>query len=198
MKALNIVRGQAVSLPESNIDTDIIYPARFLVVLTKTGLAEYAFHDRIAKDPDFPIHPGMDEPILIAGENFGSGSSREQAPWALADLGIRVIIAPSFGDIFHGNCFRNGLLPIRLSQDVVDQLHAAARAGIAMEVSLADRAIHLDGDDQPILFQVPEDGREALLNGWNETTRILQNNLSDITAFETTQRAQSPWLWVRG
>lgn len=198
MKPLHTVRGQAVSLPESNIDTDIIYPARFLVVLTKTGLAEYAFHDRIAKDPDFPIHPGMTQPILVAGANFGSGSSREQAPWALADLGIRVIIAPSFGDIFHGNCFRNGLLPIRLPQDVVDQLHTAAQTGTEMEVSLVERAIHLADGDAPILFDVPEDGREALLNGWNETTRILQNNLGDIEAFEQVQRAESPWLWTRG
>lgn len=195
MKPLQTVQGQAVSLPDSNVDTDIIYPARFLLVLTKTGLGDFAFHDRIWANPNFPVHAGMTENILIAGENFGCGSSREQAPWALGDIGIRVIIAPSFGDIFYGNCLRNGILPIRLPIETVRQLHDAANANWEFHVSLVDRAIHVDGQDDAILFDVPEDSREALLNGWNETTRILEKHIDDIESFERKQRSESPWLW---
>lgn len=195
MRPLTIVKSLAVSLPEANIDTDIIYPARFLTDTRKVGLGEYAFLDRHESNPDFPIRTGMEQKILIANENFGSGSSREQAPWALADLGLRVLIAPSFGDIFHGNCFRNGLLPICLPAPTVHELHRSAVLGREFEINLVDRHIRIDGTRLAIRFDVPPDGRESLLNGWNETTRILENHTDDIITFEHKQRSEQPWLW---
>jgi 3-isopropylmalate/(R)-2-methylmalate dehydratase small subunit len=195
MKPLTIVRSTAVSLTERNVDTDIIYPARFLTDTRKTGLGEYAFKDRRNADPTFPVGPHMTAEIMVTGANFGSGSSREQAPWALADIGLRVILAPSFGEIFFANCFRNGLLPIRLPEATIEQLHDAARNGQCIEVNLIERTVHIDEDDLRIRFDVPADNRESLLNGWNETTRILENHIDHINAFERRQRSEQSWLW---
>jgi len=194
MKPMNQVSGQAISLPDADIDTDIIYPARFLLITEKKGLSRYAFADR-RDDPGFPIREAEDRPILVAGPNFGCGSSREQAPWAIGDLGIRVIIAESFGDIFANNCFRNGMLPIRLSPAEVQTVRARAEAGETITVDLVSRTI--TGAGAPILFTVPDDQRETLLNGWNDTTRILALHGADVTAFEATQQRCAPWLWTR-
>ena len=193
MKALTTVTGQAISFPDADIDTDIIYPARFLLITEKKGLGAYAFADRRA-EPDFPFHAGDERPILIAGPNFGCGSSREQAPWAIGDLGIRVIVAESFGEIFYSNCFRNGMLPIRLGPEHVAALRARAEANGFITVDLDSRTI--TGAGTPIPFSVPEDRREALLKGWNDTTRILALHGADITAFEMAQRRAAPWLWT--
>ncbi|ACT59193.1 3-isopropylmalate dehydratase small subunit [Hirschia baltica] len=195
MQPLTVINSTAISLPEPNIDTDIIYPARFLTDTRKIGLGEYAFYDRCANDPNFPIHRRIKQEILITGENFGSGSSREQAPWSLADLGLRVLIAPSFGDIFYGNCFRNGLLPIRLPSSVINELHQFAKKQVVFEINLIDCEIKLNVENRSVQFEVPSDGRESLLNGWNETTRILENYTNDIIAFEQKQRSDQPWLW---
>lgn len=195
MIPFTIVSGPAVSLPDADIDTDIIYPARFLLITEKRGLGRYAFHDRRA-DPGFPIKGDTAPPILIAGENFGCGSSREQAPWAIGDLGIRVIIAPSFGEIFFGNCFRNGLLPIRLAPPLVADLHAVATCGHPISVDLVARQIHVHGRS-PIAFDVADDRRESLINGWNETTRLLALHSQDIAQFEAAQRRGAPWLWKK-
>jgi len=193
MKALTTVAGQAISLPDADVDTDIIYPARFLLITEKKGLGAYAFADRRG-DPGFPIAAANDRPILVAGPNFGCGSSREQAPWAIGDLGIRVIVAESFGEIFYSNCFRNGMLPIRLRPDQVSTLRAHAEADDIITVDLQTRTV--TGAGPPITFAVADDRREALLNGWNDTMRILALHGDDITAFETVQRRTSPWLWT--
>lgn len=197
MKAMSQVTGQAISLPDADIDTDIIYPARFLLITEKKGLGQYAFADR-RDDPAFPIREHEDRPILVAGSNFGCGSSREQAPWAISDLGIRVIIAESFGDIFANNCFRNGMLPIRLSPAEVEAVRATAEAGEIITVNLVSRTISGDGTGAgaPIPFTVPDDQRETLLNGWNDTTRILALHGADVTAFEAAQQRAAPWLWT--
>jgi 3-isopropylmalate/(R)-2-methylmalate dehydratase small subunit len=194
MRALTQVSGRAVSLPDADVDTDIIYPARFLLITEKKGLGAYAFADR-RDAPDFPIAVDNDRPILIAGPNFGCGSSREQAPWAIGDLGFRVIIAESFGEIFHSNCFRNGMLPIRLPRETVETLRARAEAGGIITVDLEARII--TGAGTPIVFAVADDRREALLKGWNDTTRILALHEDDITAFEAAQKSAAPWLWTR-
>lgn len=194
MKALDVVEGQAISLPDADVDTDIIYPARFLLITEKKGLGRYAFADR-REQPGFPIGEGTDRPILIAGPNFGCGSSREQAPWAIVDLGIRVIIAESFGEIFYSNCFRNGMLPIRLQSQQVESLRTHAEAGGTIRVDLQRKLIEADGIE-PIAFDIAEDRREALLNGWNDTTRILALHGADITAFEAAQQRLAPWLWT--
>ncbi len=193
MKAFTQVRGKAISFPDADIDTDIIYPARFLLITEKKGLGAYAFYDR-RSDAGFPFDDSRDRPILIAGPNFGCGSSREQAPWAIGDLGIRVIIAESFGEIFHSNCFRNGMLPIRLGAGDVALLHAQAKAGTPITVDLVAQQVTVNGTP-PIPFDIAEDRREALLKGWNDTTRILALHGDEITAFEAAQRRSSPWLW---
>ncbi len=193
MTPLTVVAGQAVSLPEADVDTDIIYPARFLLITEKKGLGAYAFADRRA-DPSFPIGTDNDRPILIAGPNFGCGSSREQAPWAIGDLGIRVIVAESFGEIFYGNCFRNGMLPIRLDATDVAMLRGIAEAGGTISVDLEARTV--TAGDVAIPFAIAEDRREALLKGWNDTLRILALHGDDISRFEAAQQRATPWLWT--
>ncbi len=194
MNPFTQVSGRAISFPDADIDTDIIYPARFLLITEKKGLGAYAFYDR-RDDPGFPFDNSRDRPILIAGPNFGCGSSREQAPWAIGDLGIRVIIAESFGEIFHSNCFRNGMLPIQLGTDAVGFLHAQAAAGATITIDLVAKLVTVGALAFP--FDIPDDRREALLKGWNDTTRILALHSDEITVFEAAQRRTSPWLWQR-
>ncbi|PVX30707.1 3-isopropylmalate dehydratase small subunit [Sphingomonas pokkalii] len=196
MTPLVSVAGAAWSLPDADVDTDIIYPARFLLITEKQGLGRYAFHDR--RGEGFALAPGQERaaPILIAGPNFGCGSSREHAPWALAGLGIRVIVAESFGEIFHSNCFKNGLLPIVLPADRVAALHDAARDGRSFQVDLRARTLTVEGQ-APIAFPVPDERREALLNGWNEIARIRALHAHDIEHYEAGQRAAFPWLWQK-
>lgn len=193
MTPLVTVTGPALSLPERDVDTDIIYPARFLLITERDGLGAYAFHDRRGT-PGFPLAPGETEapPILIAGANFGCGSSREQAPWALAGLGIRVVIAESFGEIFYSNCTKNGMLPIRLDDATVARLDTAARGGARFTVDLEHCTVTVAGERTT--FAIDAEAREALLNGWSEVTRIRTLHGADIARFEAGQRNSSPWL----
>ena len=195
MTPLVHVSGKALSMPEADVDTDIIYPARFLLITERDGLGRYAFNDRRGT-PGFPLAPGQAEapPILVAGPNFGCGSSREQAPWALAGLGIRVILAESFGEIFFSNCFKNGMLPIRLDPALVAHCHARAAEGAVFTVDLEHCRLQVKGED-PIAFTVDSEQREALLNGWSDVARIRTLHGDDIARFETAQRRESPWLW---
>ncbi|MCC2976547.1 3-isopropylmalate dehydratase small subunit [Sphingomonas sp. PL-96] len=195
MTPLTRVTGQALSLPQADIDTDIIYPARFLLITERTGLGAFAFYDR-RNDPAFPIAPDLRKvpPFLVAGPNFGCGSSREQAPWALDDLGVRVIIAESFGEIFYSNCFKNGMLPIRLDTETVTALHASATSGGRFTVDLLEQRLRVDGLP-PLAFDVAPAQRAALLNGWSEITRIQSLHGNDIASFEAAQRRAMPWLW---
>lgn len=196
MTPLITVTGRAWSLPDANIDTDIIFPARFLLITEKKGLGRYAFNDR--RDAGFHLAPDAEraEPILIAGPNFGCGSSREHAPWALAGLGIRVIVAESFGEIFYANCFKNGMLPIVLHAPAIAVLRVAAEAGAEIAVDLAARTVTAQGR-APIAFDLPEERREALLNGWNEIARIRALHADDIATYEAGQRTAMPWLWTK-
>jgi 3-isopropylmalate dehydratase small subunit len=192
---LDQVIGTAVALPDADIDTDIIFPARFLLITERRGLGQYAFHDRRAADPAFPLNQpeNFGVPILVAGANFGCGSSREQALWALAGIGIRVIIAPSFGEIFFSNAFRNGMLPIVLPAADVLVLGAAAAAGERFTIDLTTGSIATPSAS--ITFTVAEDQRQALLHGWDETARIHALNGAAIAGFEMHQRKSQPWLW---
>lgn len=196
--------GVAIPLPEENVDTDIIFPARFLLITARAGLGRYAFHDRRfdaegAEIAEFILNldPWRDAPILLAGANFGSGSSREQAVWALLGQGISCVIAPSFGEIFHGNCFRNGVLPIVLPADQVAALTPRAEAGETFAVDLEAQTLTV-GTDAPIAFDVGAEQRLALLNGWDETALILNARGDDIAAFETQQKTVQPWLYDTG
>ncbi len=186
MEPFTCITGKAASLDEDNVDTDVIYPARFLTITAREGLGAYAFADRGIRLNDAPI--------LVAGANFGCGSSREQAVWALLGCGIRCIIAPGFGEIFAGNCLRNGVLPVVLDDDAVAGLHRAAQAGDTFTVDLHLCTIQA-GDMPALAFAIPEPQRQALLNGWDETAAILARDGDAIAAFEARQRQAQPWLW---
>lgn len=196
------IRLSAVAAPfdEADIDTDIIYPARFLTITEKKGLGRYAFHDRRFDGQgqavaDFVLNrdPWRGAGILVAGHNFGCGSSREQAPWALLDLGIRCIIAPSFGDIFRGNCYRNGMLPVTVDEGTHAALLADARQGAVLHVDLEARTVTRP-DGSTVAIAIDPAKRDALLNGWDEVMTILNTRGADITRFEAERRQRFPWL----
>jgi 3-isopropylmalate/(R)-2-methylmalate dehydratase small subunit len=194
---------QAAALPTANIDTDIIFPARFLLITAKAGLGRYAFYDwrfdaNGAPVPGFVLNRLQKDrvQILVAGDNFGCGSSREQAPWALLDLGIRCIISSSFGEIFSNNCFKNGILPVVVSTSCLDDLILSAESGDTFEVDLASETLVRAGGDQ-IHFSIEGWRKAALLNGWDEVAMVLEESAADILAFEQRQRAASAWLYQR-
>jgi 3-isopropylmalate/(R)-2-methylmalate dehydratase small subunit len=193
---------RAAPLAEADIDTDVIIPARFLLLLDKAGLGRHLFHERRhdrsgALEPDFVLNrPPFDRAeILVAGRNFGCGSSREQAVWALVDFGIRCIIAPSFGEIFFANCFKNGTLPIALDAAPYGEVLAAAEAEAAVTVDLTAQEIRL-ARAEPIPFAVDPQSRRALLLGLDEIGMILAEDLPEIEAFEVLHRRAAPWLFL--
>jgi 3-isopropylmalate/(R)-2-methylmalate dehydratase small subunit len=201
MQPFTRLSGTAAALLEENIDTDIIFPARFLLITDRHGLGRYAFHDRRfdtqgEEVASFVMNqmPWRDAPILIAGANFGSGSSREQAVWALLGQGIRCVVAESFGEIFYGNCFRNGVLPIVLSLATIAALAAAAQSGQPFIIDLEMQTIRV-GDAPPLAFEIAAQHRLALLNGWDETDMILNARGDAIAAFEERHRRIQPWLF---
>lgn len=191
----------AASLPDANVDTDIIFPARFLVNTEKTGLEKFAFYEKRfdengAKRHDFVLNrePFRLAQILVAGDNFGCGSSRENAVWALNNLGIRCILATSFGEIFYSNCFKNGMLPILVTPEEIALLHASADTGKPMTIDLAERQVVFD-DTKRIGFDVPDWRRNALLNGWDEVDMIINQEGARIAVFEAKQKQLMPWLY---
>lgn len=186
MEPFTRIAGPAFSLDEDNIDTDVIYPARFLTITARDGLGAYAFADR-------KLDLGG-APVLVAGANFGCGSSREQAVWALLGAGVRCVIAPGFGEIFAGNCLRNGVLPVVLDAAEVAGLHRSAQAGDVFTVDLHACTVQA-GDARPLGFAIAEPQRQALLNGWDETAAILARDGEAIATFEARQRQAQPWLW---
>ena len=202
MNPFTHVQSVAAPMPDADIDTDIIFPARFLVLTQKAGLGPYAFYEKRFDEQgrersDFVLHrtPWRGAAILVAGANFGCGSSREQAPWALADLGVRCIVAPSFGEIFQTNCFNNGMLPITLPLAEYARVLAAAQAGQTLAVDLNECSITLPAAP-PIAFSIAERARQSLLTGCDEIERIRQEADASITEFELRQRHSQPWLYV--
>jgi 3-isopropylmalate/(R)-2-methylmalate dehydratase small subunit len=189
----------AAPMPLINIDTDMIIPKQFLKTIARTGLGRNLFDEmRYTQDgseiSDFVLNraPYRDAKIIVAGDNFGCGSSREHAPWALLDFGIRVIIAPSFADIFFNNCFKNGILPIRLSDAEVSRLMAHAENGenATLTVDLENQTISgQDGD--AIGFDVDAFRKYCLLEGLDDIGLTLQK-ADKITSFEA-DRNQLPW-----
>jgi 3-isopropylmalate/(R)-2-methylmalate dehydratase small subunit len=199
MDKFTTITSVAAALPEADVDTDIIFPARFLLLLDKAGVGEHLFHERRFR-PDgtktsFVLNtPPFDEAqILVADANFGSGSSREQAVWALADYGIRCVIAPSFGEIFYANCFKNGVLPIALGAAMHRQVMEAARSGGPVTIDLEAQTIWLPNG--PLMhFDIDPYRRRALLLGLDEVGGILADDLDDIAVFEAKQKQSQPWL----
>jgi 3-isopropylmalate/(R)-2-methylmalate dehydratase small subunit len=202
LEPLTELRSQAHLIANSNIDTDIVYPARFLLVLDRDGIGQYAFHDWRKdadglENPDFPAPALMEgeRSVLVAGPNFGCGSSREHAVWTLADLGLRCIIAPSFGEIFYSNCFKNGVLPIPLpDQSDYQRVRDAAAADESIAVDLRAQTITLASGDS-IGFEVPRMRRDALLNGWDEIDMVIEQDGDDIRAYEAQRSRELPWLF---
>jgi 3-isopropylmalate dehydratase small subunit len=192
MEPFSMLTGRAIPFGLKNVDTDIIIPARFLKTIARTGLGTGAFA-ALREDPDniFDSERYKGAPILIAGDNFGCGSSREHAPWALTDLGIRVVIAPSFADIFAGNAFKNGMLLVQLPQEQVDRLMAVAKE-TDVTVDLENQVVTTPFQDR---FEFPIDPfrKHCLLNGLDEIglTRQMQK---DIASYEQRMVRERPWI----
>jgi 3-isopropylmalate/(R)-2-methylmalate dehydratase small subunit len=203
--------GILAPLDRSNVDTDAIIPKQFLKSISRTGFGPYLFDELRYLDrgepgmdctnrplnPDFVLNDPRYEGarILLARENFGCGSSREHAPWALADFGIRVIIAPSFADIFHNNCFTNGILPIQLPPQTVDDLFARANGPTALRVSVDLPAQMLTLDDGTrIPFELDPGNKKRLIEGLDDIGVTLQQ-ADAIRAYEARRRVEAPWLF---
>jgi 3-isopropylmalate/(R)-2-methylmalate dehydratase small subunit len=201
MEKFTTLDGVAAPFPMINCDTDRIIPARFLKTIKRTGLGVNLFNDvRYNADgsevPDFVLNqPAYRQAkMLVAGENFGCGSSREHAPWALNDFGITCVIAPSFADIFYNNSFKNGILPIILSQDDVDKLMDDAERGANATVSIDLAAQEIKGPDGgTIKFDIDPFRKHCLLNGLDDIGLTLQKN-DAIDAFEDSHKGAQPWL----
>jgi 3-isopropylmalate/(R)-2-methylmalate dehydratase small subunit len=203
MEKFITLRGIAAPLPMINVDTDMIIPKQFLKTIKRTGLGKNLF-DELRYDtqgeekPDFVLNqPAYRKAqILVAGENFGCGSSREHAPWALLDFGIRCIMAPSFADIFYNNCFKNGILPIALPQSEVDKLMDDARRGANAIVTVDLETQEITGPDGGrIRFDIDPFRKHCLLNGLDDIGLTLEKSAS-IDAFEVRDRHARPWMWV--
>ena len=191
----------AAPMPMQNIDTDKVIPARFLKTIKRSGLGVHLFDplrfDSAGKErPEFILNqdPYRHAQIIIAHENFGCGSSREHAPWALADFGIRCIIAPSFGDIFYNNSFKNGLLPIRLPRAICDALIDDAKLGGNARITIdLERQVVVRPNGEEIHFDVDPFRKHSLLNGLDDIGQTLQH-APQIASYEGARRAAQPWL----
>ena len=192
MEPVSQIDGRAIPFGRKNVDTDIIIPAHWLKTISRDGLGRGAF-EALRQDPDnlFDSAEFAGSPILNAGDNFGCGSSREHAAWALLDLGIKAVIAPSFSDIFSGNAFKNGILTVVLPQEQVDRL---------LEVAKTD-PIHIDLEAQTVTtpfqdrfrFEIDPFRKHCLLNGLDEVGLTLARDTA-ISAFESTVQAERPFL----
>lgn len=195
--------GVAAPLDMINVDTDMIIPKLHLRTIKRTGLGKVVFDElRFNQDgsekPEFILNqaPYRDAQILIAGDNFGCGSSREHAPWALLDYGIRCIISTSFADIFYNNCFKNGILPITVAQAELEMLmtDAADHDNPSFTVDLEAKEITRP-QGEVICFDIDDFRRDCLLNGLDDIGLTLQK-VDQIDAFEAAQRQQQPWLYA--
>jgi 3-isopropylmalate/(R)-2-methylmalate dehydratase small subunit len=198
MQKFTTLRSVAAPLREADVDTDVIFPARFLLLLDKVGIGKHLFHERRYREgrpTDFVLNrPPYDQAqILVADANFGSGSSREHAVWALADFGIRCVIAPTFGEIFYANCFKNGVLAIVLAGDAHERVMRAAEAGEALAVDLEAQTVTLP-DGKAIGFELDPYKRRSLLMGLDEIGSILADDADEIAAYEQRRRDLTPWL----
>jgi len=201
MRPFTTITGIAAPLPLANVDTDKIIPARFLKTIKRSGLGVHLFdtlrYDSTgAERPDFVLNqaPYRQAEILLAHENFGCGSSREHAPWALLDFGIRCVIAPDFADIFYNNCFKNGILPVRLPREACDALMADARMGgnARLTIDLPNQVV-VRPDGSRLSFEIDSHRKQMLLEGLDEIGQTLARAAS-IDSFEAARAARMPWL----
>jgi len=200
MQKFTTLTGIAAHLPMINVDTDMIIPKQYLKTIKRTGLskglfAELRYDEKGKSLPDFVLHkPPYDKAtILITGENFGCGSSREHAPWALLDFGISCIIAPSFADIFYNNCFKNGILPITLPQAEIDKLIDDASRGANATLTIDLPAQEIRGPDGGVIpFDIDPFRKRCLMEGLDDIGLTLEK-AEAIEDFERSARAARPW-----
>ena len=201
MEKFSRLTGVAAPLPVVNIDTDMIIPKDYLKTIKRTGLgkglfAEARYNEDGSENPDFVLNQPAwrNASILIAGDNFGCGSSREHAPWALLDFGIRCVISTSFADIFYNNCFKNGILPIVVSQEDLDKLMDDARRGANATVSIDLEEQEIRGPDGGVIkFDIDAFKKHCMLNGLDDIGLTLEK-ASAIDSYETRASDNHPWL----
>ena len=198
MKKFNILTGIPAYLPMMNIDTDMIIPKQFLKTIKKTGLGKSLFFDMRYDDNEKKIEefvlnkiPYNNSPILIAGKNFGCGSSREHAPWALLDFGIKCVISTSFADIFYNNCFKNGMLPIILDEQKIQELVQYFERKESIEINLSEQEIKFG--NKRIKFEIDLFKKKCLLNGSDDIALSLEN-VKKISSYENEIRKNKPWI----
>jgi len=202
MEKFTTLSGVAAPLPMVNVDTDMIIPKNFLKTIKRTGLKDGLFYemrwtaDGQKKDFILDQPAYQNAKILVSGPNFGCGSSREQAPWALLDFGIRCIIAESFADIFYNNCFKNGVLPIKVPKEIIDKLldDASRGSNAVIEVDLEKQQIR-GPDGGTVHFDIDPFRKHCLLNGLDDIGLTMEKQ-SDIDDFETRQKDSQPWLYA--
>ena len=199
MEKFEILKGIAAPLEMINVDTDMIIPKQFLKTIKRSGLGKNLFHElrydiqgNIKNDFVLNWDPYKQASILVAGDNFGCGSSREHAPWSLLDFGFKCIIAPSFADIFYNNCFKNGILPIRLDQKTVDVLMEQANQKKQLTINLKDQLIVLE-DGNTIEFQIDPFRKKCLLEGLDDIGLTLQKK-EKIDQYEASLKNTHPWI----
>ena len=199
MKKFNILKGIPANLPMINVDTDMIIPKQFLKTIKRTGLGKNLFYEMRydengKKNKDFVLDkdPYNNSPILLVGKNFGCGSSREHAPWALLDFGIKCVISPSFADIFYNNCFKNGMLPIVLDEKKIEELIQYSERKEKIEINLEEQKV-IFGNNK-INFEIDPFKKKCLLNGLDDIALSLEK-LDNIVSFEKKMKFTKPWIF---
>jgi 3-isopropylmalate/(R)-2-methylmalate dehydratase small subunit len=194
MEPVRTIRGKVLPLPRADVDTDQIIPAKYLKRIERTGFGQFAF-DAWRKDPNFVVNDRRyaGAPILVTGPNFGCGSSREHAPWALQDMGIRAIVAPSFADIFRNNCAKIGLLTVVLPQEDIDRMIARAEdaPGFEAAVDLEAQTVSLGDAQAPRHFEIDPFVKHCLLEGLDDSSRTRQEE-DAIAAYEQGRAGYRP------
>ena len=187
-------------LPIVNVDTDMIIPKQFLKTIKRTGLGKSLFFELRYDEQGNPLkefvlnqEPYNQSKVLIGEKNFGCGSSREHAPWSLLDFGIKVVIAPSFADIFYNNCFKNGILPIVLKDDEIKELAELSKEKKEITINLEEQKIE-KGDNRPFDFDVEPFRKECLMNGYDDIALSLKKT-SDVGNYIEKQKKATPWLF---
>ena len=203
MEKFKTIKSNAIPLPMVNVDTDMIIPKQFLKTIKRTGLGKNLFYELRYDENDKEIESFVlnqdeykDSQILITGKNFGCGSSREHAPWSIADYGIKCIIASSYADIFYNNCFKNGILPIKLKDEEIEVLLSAAENSLNFTVDLESQKIsYIENNTQKEMpFELDEAKKNCLLEGLDDIGMTL-NKVSHISSFEENQKSSNPWLY---
>lgn len=193
MTPVTTIEGRAYPFGRKNVDTDVIIPAKWLKTITRAGLAKGAFETVRAEDGnvfDDPTYAGA--PVLIAGDNFGCGSSREHAAWALDDMGVKAVIAPSFSDIFSGNAYKNGILTVVVPQAAIDRLMEVAAQGDPIHIDLESQTVTTQFQDR-FTFEIDPFRKSCLLNGTDEIGLTLASDAA-IGNYEGRMTAARPWL----